>query len=217
MVWDRGFSQMKIASHHLSRRTRSEYEGFTLIELLVVISIIAVLAGLLFPAMGAVRTMARKTSAKNDVTQIVNAVKMFYTEYGRYPLPAGEGTFTDGNGTLLEVLRMPSGASNDAIDLNPRRIRFLEVGKAKNSRNGLDGDSATADWLDPWGESYLVFISTAYNGRVTASGLPRAKDGTALNAELETEVAAASMGPPKSDGTKPTSGGSGFDPVASWR
>ena len=48
--------------------------AFTLIELLVVIAIIAILVGLLFPAFKAVQNQARETQAKNDLTQIVNAV-----------------------------------------------------------------------------------------------------------------------------------------------
>ena len=63
--------------------------AFTLIELLVVIAIIAILIGLLFPAFKAVQNQARQTQAKNDLTQIVNAVNAFYTDYGKYPLPTG--------------------------------------------------------------------------------------------------------------------------------
>src|SRR5881628_1243561 len=62
--------------------------AFTLIELLVVIAIIAILVGLLFPAFKAVQDQAKRTQAKNDLTQIVNAVNAFYTEYGRYPTSA---------------------------------------------------------------------------------------------------------------------------------
>ncbi len=60
--------------------------GFTLIELLVVITIIVILMGLLFPAFRGVQDQAKKTQAKNDLTQIVTAVNAFYTEYGKYPL-----------------------------------------------------------------------------------------------------------------------------------
>ena len=69
-------------AHAPPRRDRA----FTLIELLVVIAIIAILVGLLFPAFKAVQNQARSTQAKNDLTQIVNAVNAFYTEYGKYPL-----------------------------------------------------------------------------------------------------------------------------------
>src|SRR5207247_8877973 len=64
---------------------RRSHRGFTLIELLVVIAIIAILIGLLFPAFSAVQNQARQTQAKNDLTQIVNAVNAFYTDYGKYP------------------------------------------------------------------------------------------------------------------------------------
>ncbi|MEP6709280.1 MAG: prepilin-type N-terminal cleavage/methylation domain-containing protein, partial [Verrucomicrobiota bacterium] len=68
------------------RRIGKDVSGFTLLELLVVIAIITVLAGLLFPAFIGAQKQAKKTQAKNDVTQIVTAVNGFYTEYGKYPL-----------------------------------------------------------------------------------------------------------------------------------
>ena len=52
----------------------------------MVIAIIAVLIGLLFPAFRAVQDQAKRTQAKNDLTQIVNAVNAYYTDYGKYPL-----------------------------------------------------------------------------------------------------------------------------------
>src|SRR5437763_13488353 len=66
--------------------------GFTLIELLVVIVIIAVLAGFAFPVFQSVQNSAKKTQAKNDVTQIVTAVNAFYTEYGKYPIDPSLGS-----------------------------------------------------------------------------------------------------------------------------
>src|SRR5437879_9358394 len=83
--------------------------GFTLIELLIVIAIIAILIGLLFPAFKGVQDQAKRTQAKNDLTQIVTAVNAFYTEYGRYPVTVPVGNTTDayfGPGTA------PSGASS---------------------------------------------------------------------------------------------------------
>jgi prepilin-type N-terminal cleavage/methylation domain-containing protein len=57
--------------------------AFTLIELLVVITVIAILIALLFPAFNGVQDQAKRTQAKNDLTQIVTAVNAFYTEYGK--------------------------------------------------------------------------------------------------------------------------------------
>src|SRR6201997_4878063 len=102
---------------------RNPPAAFTLIELLVVIAIIAILVGLLFPAFKAVQSQARSTQAKNDLTQIVNAVNAFYTEYGKYPLPTGTTTdYTYGPGgdvatneTLFRELRACPGATGDCV------------------------------------------------------------------------------------------------------
>src|SRR5205807_6350655 len=68
--------------------------AFTLIELLVVITIIVILLGLLFPAFRGVQDQAKRTQAKNDLTQIVTAVNAYYTEYGQYPCAAQTGDDT---------------------------------------------------------------------------------------------------------------------------
>src|SRR5438552_16973967 len=93
--------------------------AFTLIELLVVIAIIAILVGLLFPAFKAVQNQARSTQAKNDLTQILNAVNAFYTEYGKYPISGttdvtfGPGASPTDNETLLRELRGCTGVTGD--------------------------------------------------------------------------------------------------------
>jgi prepilin-type N-terminal cleavage/methylation domain-containing protein len=148
--------------------------AFTLIELLVVIAIIAILIGLLFPAFRAVQNQARNTQAKNDLTQIVNAVNAYYTDYGRYPLVTADTTYGPGgtaNNTLFNELRA-SGATQ-----NPRQIVFISPPFVKNPSNPRSGIAlqattingisvAIGDFVDPWGTPYNVRIDGDYTNSI---------------------------------------------------
>jgi prepilin-type N-terminal cleavage/methylation domain-containing protein len=153
--------------------------AFTLIELLVVITIIAILMALLFPAFKGVQDHAKRTQAKNDLTQIVTAVNAFYTDYGTYPIDIGAHGSND-------VLYGDPGGSFDNKDVmdallalndtfNPKKISFLQINDVKDAdhpRGGIATKDVTQNgWsiktgssVDPWGGEYLISIDGTYDG-----------------------------------------------------
>src|ERR1700730_1821983 len=167
MSFSRTNAEMEM-TRRLDRQSASR--GFTLIELLVVITIIAILMGLLFPAFRGVQDQAKKTQAKNDLTQIVTAVNAFYTEYGRYPTTAardasatyGPGGSSTENGDLFKELR---GISNT---LNTRQIVFVSPPDSKDQSNPRSGiKTTTSGYYDPWGSEYAVAMDADYDNQIT--------------------------------------------------
>jgi len=83
--------------------------GFTVVELLAALGIIALMVGLLIPALSMVRNTARETKQKAQFTTIELALTAFKNDYGDYPgsdwpLPTAPGSGYCGAQKLAEAL-----------------------------------------------------------------------------------------------------------------
>jgi prepilin-type N-terminal cleavage/methylation domain-containing protein len=115
----------------MKRRAGSRRHGFTLIELLVVIAIIAVLVGLLLPAVQKVREAAARASCSNNLKQLALAAMNYESSYGK--LPPGINCVVT-NKTYASKFPPPPSAGlsfNWRIALFP----YIEQGNLYNSLN----------------------------------------------------------------------------------
>jgi prepilin-type N-terminal cleavage/methylation domain-containing protein len=210
------------------KTSASRHNAFTLIELLTVIAILAVLMGLLFPALNVAKEGARKAQAATDVRAIVMGVKGFYTEYGRYPLPSTTATGVDtcfntsNQDRLMDILRDTEATGSTVI--NTRHISYLQVKTVKNDASATtrSGGISPTDrrFYDPWARPYIVAIDANYDEEIdstTANPSMLPFYSSPVPAKLTFSVVAYSYGKDNQIGKKGDRKLQGSDDIVSWQ
>jgi prepilin-type N-terminal cleavage/methylation domain-containing protein len=128
------------------RRAANRSIAFTLIELLVVIAIIAVLIGLLLPAVQKVREAGNRTQCMNNMKQIGLAMHNFEGAYGF--LPPGGVTYPTSSAAMAMGLTNGSPYSGAL----PLMLPYLEQGNLLNLYN------MNLPWFDPANSSLATGV-----------------------------------------------------------
>ncbi len=142
-------------------------QGFTLIELLVVISIIALLLGLLLPALGRARESSRMAGCAGNLQQMGIGLTMYLTDYADTLPQDGSGIAARFGGKAGWMFIPPYIDMTVGADRRPlnRYVTSADLGE-DSEMPGFEcpSDDGQQDPLFPMGiESMYDAIGTSYN------------------------------------------------------
>ncbi len=152
--------------------TKYKQSGFTLIELLTVIAIIGILAGILIPTVGAVKTSANKAKTKAQLSQWTTAMGLFKQEYGYYP-DIRNGNKVDPDKFFPALTgKTYSGGTPSNFYGNKKRLSFYSAsdGEVTSTDNG---DAQNGLLKDAFGNTdFVVFVDSNQDGVINGNDTP---------------------------------------------
>jgi prepilin-type N-terminal cleavage/methylation domain-containing protein/prepilin-type processing-associated H-X9-DG protein len=143
------------------RRSRP---GFTLIELLVVIAIIAILIGLLLPAVQKVREAAARTQCVNNLKQLGLALHNFHDALGYFPTQGSDWH----HGVSYQPGGIPFTGDLQSAGFLYQMLPYIEQDALYKVRDDLKPDGTSAGDTVPLPAN--VFGAGAYMSRIDMAG-----------------------------------------------
>ncbi len=154
--------------------------AFTLIELLVVIAIIAILAGLLLPALATAKAKAKQTACINNFRQIAIGNTIYVNDTKSYP-----GSYSANNGCYVWMTRiLPSMGNNRAVFACPAAPQDSQWDTSVNTTLGGKNEFGV---YDPYTVTPSSRFSIGYNdwGLGQSLGLGNAAAALGLGGDVD--------------------------------
>ena len=146
----------------MQRFVRRYQSGFTLVELCVVLSIVAILAGLLLPAVQQVREASRNISCLNRLKQQGLGLLAFESSHGHLPAGAELQTLHAWSTRILPFLEQDSLYTQFDFKSRWDSIRNYEA-----SRSTLSVYQCPSSWKDyPGASDYSGIRGSSHNARL---------------------------------------------------
>ena len=143
--------------------------GFTLVEMLVVVAIIAILASILIPSVGAAQKSAKKRKAELECNTIKTAIESFFSDFKYMPWEEGSG-----KGQFVGADKWAEDAESQKAVMaflrgeNKLGKAYLEV-SSRDSKASADADDEGV-FYDPWKNPYHIGMDRNLDQQIEYKG-----------------------------------------------